>query len=67
MREQCKLVLAPLEFILKAKSVGLTLAEMKRVIEVARQGKNPRPQVVQWIDRGLLTTTAPFGLFYAAF
>jgi MerR family transcriptional regulator, copper efflux regulator len=39
-----------IEFILKAKSVGLTLAEMKRVIEFARQGKSPCPQVVQWID-----------------
>jgi MerR family transcriptional regulator, copper efflux regulator len=39
-----------IEFILKAKSVGLTLSEMKRVIEFARQGKNPCPEVVQWID-----------------
>jgi DNA-binding transcriptional MerR regulator len=39
-----------IDFILKSKSVGLTLAEMKRVIEFARQGKNPCPEVVQWID-----------------
>jgi len=39
-----------IDFILKAKSVGLTLSEMKRVIEYARQGKNPCPKVVQWID-----------------
>ncbi len=39
-----------IEFILKAKSVGLTLSEMKRVIEFARQGKNPCPEVVKWID-----------------
>ena len=39
-----------IEFILKAKSVGLTLSEMKRVLEFARQGKNPCPEVVQWID-----------------
>lgn len=39
-----------IEFILKAKSVGLTLSEMKRVIEFARQGKNPCPELVQWID-----------------
>jgi len=39
-----------IEFILKAKSVGLTLSEMKRVIEFARQGKNPCPEVVHWID-----------------
>ena len=29
-----------IEFILKAKSVGLTLSEMKRVLEFGRQGKN---------------------------
>jgi MerR family copper efflux transcriptional regulator len=39
-----------IEFILKAKSVGLTLSEMKRVLEFTRQGKNPCPEVVQWID-----------------
>src|SRR2546428_5102025 len=33
-----------------SKSVGLTLSEMKRVIEFARQGKNPCPEVVKWID-----------------
>src|SRR5260370_39615904 len=32
-----------IEFILKAKSVGLTLSEMKRVIEFDRQDKNPVP------------------------
>jgi MerR family copper efflux transcriptional regulator len=32
-----------IEFIRKAKSVGLTLSEMKRVIEFARQGKSPCP------------------------
>jgi MerR family transcriptional regulator, copper efflux regulator len=30
-----------IEFILKAKSVGLTLAEMKQVVKLARAGKNP--------------------------
>jgi len=39
-----------IDFILKTKSVGLTLSEMKRVIEFARQGKNPCPEVLQWID-----------------
>jgi MerR family transcriptional regulator, copper efflux regulator len=38
------------EFVRKAKSVGLTLAEMKRVLELSRQGKNPCPDVLQWID-----------------
>jgi MerR family transcriptional regulator, copper efflux regulator len=40
-----------IEFILKAKSVGLTLSEMKQVLDFARQGKNPCPEVVQWIDQ----------------
>ena len=39
-----------IDFILKAKSVCLTLSEMKRVIELAHHGKNPCPEVVQWID-----------------
>ncbi len=39
-----------IDFILKAKSVGLTLSEMKRVIELAHNGKNPCPQVLKWID-----------------
>ncbi len=38
------------EFILKAKSVGLTLSEMRQVLEMARQGENPCPAVVEWID-----------------
>jgi DNA-binding transcriptional MerR regulator len=39
-----------IDFILKAKSVGLTLSEMKRVVELAHDGKNPCPEVVQWLD-----------------
>src|SRR5437660_7414906 len=39
-----------IDFILKAKSVGLTLSEMKRVVKLAHDGKNPCPEVVQWID-----------------
>jgi DNA-binding transcriptional MerR regulator len=34
-----------IEFIQKAKTVGLTLKEAKRLMELARKGKNPCPQV----------------------
>ncbi len=39
-----------IDFILKSKRVGLTLSEMKRIIELAHVGKNPCPEVVRWID-----------------
>ena len=39
-----------IDFILKAKTVGLTLSEMRRVIEVAHDGANPCPEVMQWLD-----------------
>lgn len=39
-----------INFILKAKTVGLTLSEMKKVIEVAHDGGNPCPEVMQWLD-----------------
>jgi DNA-binding transcriptional MerR regulator len=39
-----------INFIQKSKTVGLTLSEAKRVLEFARKGKNPCPQVVKWID-----------------
>ena len=37
-------------FIQKAKTVGLTLKEMRRLVELARKGKNPCPEVVKWAD-----------------
>ena len=37
-------------FIQKAKTVGLTLKEMTRLLELARKGKNPCPEVVKWAD-----------------
>lgn len=43
-------VMRYIDFILKAKTVGLTLSEMKRVIELARDGGNPCPEVMQWLD-----------------
>lgn len=39
-----------IDFILKAKTVGLTLSEMKRAIDLAERGENPCPEVMQWID-----------------
>jgi DNA-binding transcriptional MerR regulator len=39
-----------IDFILKARSVGLTLAEMKRVVMLAHDGTNPCPEIVQWLD-----------------
>ena len=39
-----------IEFIQKAKTVGLTLKETKRLLELARKGKNPCPEVVKWAD-----------------
>ena len=38
------------DFILKAKTVGLTLSEMKHVVELAHKGKNPCPEVIRWVD-----------------
>ena len=43
-------VMRYIDFILKAKTVGLTLSEMRRVIEVAHDGANPCPEVMQWLD-----------------
>jgi DNA-binding transcriptional MerR regulator len=37
-------------FIQKAKTVGLTLKEMRRLLELARKGMNPCPEVVKWAD-----------------
>ena len=39
-----------INFIQKSKTVGLTLREARRVLELARKGKNPCPEVVKWID-----------------
>ncbi len=39
-----------IDFILKARSVGLTLAAMKRVVMLAQDGTNPCPEILQWLD-----------------
>jgi DNA-binding transcriptional MerR regulator len=39
-----------IDFIQKSKTVGLTLRETKGILELARKGKNPCPQVVKWVD-----------------
>lgn len=38
-------------FIRKSKTIGLTLAEMRQVLELARRGRCPCRQVVEWTDR----------------
>lgn len=38
-------------FIQKSKSIGLTLAEAARVLELARNGRSPCPEVVEWLGR----------------
>lgn len=39
-----------IDFIQRAKAVGLTLKELKLLLELARKGKNPCPQVMRWIE-----------------
>jgi MerR family transcriptional regulator, copper efflux regulator len=43
-------VIRYIDFILKAKTVGLTLSEMKRAIQLAHEGENPCPEVMRWLD-----------------
>jgi len=43
-------VIRYIDFILKAKTLGLTLSEMRRVIEIAHDGGNPCPELMQWLD-----------------
>ncbi len=44
-------VVERVEFIQKAKSIGLTLAEVSKVLELARSGSNPCPQVARWAEQ----------------
>lgn len=37
------------EFIQKAKSIGLTLTEIRKVLTLSRAGRNPCPEVTQWV------------------
>ena len=41
------------EFIQKAKSIGLTLSEIGKVLELARRGRNPCPEVARWTEEKL--------------
>jgi DNA-binding transcriptional MerR regulator len=50
------------DFIQKAKTVGLTLKEAKQLLELARRGKNPCPQGVSWIDEKLWQWNGRFAL-----
>jgi len=40
-------------FVRRSKAMGLSLQQMKRVLEVARGGRNPCPEVEQWITARL--------------
>jgi hypothetical protein len=42
-----------IDFILKAKTVGLTLSEMRRVIEVAHDGANPLLNACRMVRLGI--------------
>ena len=51
-----------IDFILKARSVGLTLAEMKRVVMLAQDGTNPCLRSCS----GLTARTKPFKAAFTA-
>jgi len=38
-------------FIQKSKALGMTLAEMREVLRLARSGRCPCPEVIGWTDR----------------
>lgn len=38
-------------FIQKSKGIGLTLAEMREILRLARSGHCPCPEVIDWSDR----------------
>ena len=38
-------------FIQKSKALGLTLAEMREILRLARSGRCPCPEVIAWTDR----------------
>lgn len=42
------------EFVRKSKAMGLSLRQMRRVLDVARTGRSPCPEVEQWIRAGLV-------------
>jgi DNA-binding transcriptional MerR regulator len=42
-------------FVQKCKYIGLTLAEMRRLLELAESGRNPCPEVVRWAEKKLKT------------
>ncbi|MGH9405175.1 MAG: MerR family DNA-binding protein [Terriglobia bacterium] len=42
-------------FIRKAKAIGLTLAEMREVLRLARTGQCPCPEVLRWTDARVRT------------
>jgi len=47
-------VLQYIEFVRRSKAMGLSLRQMQRVLEVARSGRTPCPEVEQWIRARLV-------------
>jgi DNA-binding transcriptional MerR regulator len=47
-------VLQYVEFVRESKAMGLSLRQMQRVLEVARTGRNPCPEVEAWIRARLV-------------
>jgi MerR family copper efflux transcriptional regulator len=41
------------EFVRKSKEVGLSLRQMRRVLELARAGQSPCAEVERWVERKL--------------
>jgi DNA-binding transcriptional MerR regulator len=51
------------EFVRKSKEMGLSLREMKRVLELARKGQSPCPEVERLVEQKLECSKGRFGPF----
>jgi MerR family transcriptional regulator, copper efflux regulator len=38
-------------FVRKSKAIGLTLAEMREILQIARRGRCPCPEVLRWTEQ----------------
>src|SRR5258708_593487 len=50
-------VLQYVEFVRRSKAIGLSLRQMRRVLDVARTGGTPCPEVEEWIRERLVKRT----------
>lgn len=39
------------EFVLKAKALGLTLGQIRQILQLVQRGQNPCPEVVRWAEQ----------------